>query len=226
MATITQTNAAADNAFAVDRVSRAPQQGRSKASLERMLAAATAFMIERGSEEFTLQEVSTQGNVSIGSIYLRFESKENLVRAVIAHHLEQIVRDEAQMIADITSRSKNLDDLIRNFVDAFAEFLRKHAPLLRLSMARAEFDSLISGPGKEAASRAARLASAAMLAFADEFGSDDRELRAMTVFDAVFSTLARHLSLGSSAETADEIDWPVLKRELARMCLAYLKFRE
>ncbi len=226
MATITKTNAAADTAFAVDSVSRAPQQGRSKASLERMLAAATAFMIERGSEEFTLQEVSTQGNVSIGSIYLRFECKENLVRAVIANHLEQIARDEAQMIADITSRSKDLDDLIRNFVDAFAEFLRKHAPLLRLSMARAEFDSLISGPGKEAASRAARLASAAMLAFADEFGSDDRELRAMTAFDAVFSTLARHLSLGSSAETADEIDWPVLKRELARMCLAYLKFRE
>ena len=71
-------------ALAVANVSRRPQQGRSKASLERMLAAARELMLERGSEEFTLQEVSERGQVSIGSIYLRFESKDNLVRGVIA----------------------------------------------------------------------------------------------------------------------------------------------
>ena len=71
-------------AFAVEDVSRKPQQGRSKASLERMLAAGRELMLERGSEEFTLQEVSERGQVSIGSIYLRFESKDNLVRGVIA----------------------------------------------------------------------------------------------------------------------------------------------
>ena len=65
-------------------VSRRPQQGRSKASLERMLTAGRALMLERGSEDFTLQDVNQKGNVSIGSIYLRFQSKDNLVRAVIA----------------------------------------------------------------------------------------------------------------------------------------------
>ena len=44
-------------------MSRKPQQGRSRASLERMLAAARELMIERGSEEFTLQEVSQGGDV-------------------------------------------------------------------------------------------------------------------------------------------------------------------
>ena len=70
-------------AFAVGDVSRKPQQGRSKASLERMLAAGRELMLDRGSEEFTLQEVSERGQVSIGSIYLRFESKDNLVRGVM-----------------------------------------------------------------------------------------------------------------------------------------------
>ena len=52
--------------LAVETVSRRPQQGRSKASLERMLEAAKGLMLELGSEDFTLLEVSKRGNVSIG----------------------------------------------------------------------------------------------------------------------------------------------------------------
>ena len=37
------------------------------------------------------------------------------------------------------------------------------------------------------------------------------------------STLARQLSLGSSGEAVHDYDWSLLKRELARMCLAYLR---
>jgi hypothetical protein len=35
--------------------------------------------------------------------------------------------------------------------------------------------------------------------------------------------MARQLSLGSSGEAAHDYDWEVLKRELGRMCLAYLR---
>lgn len=210
-------------ALAVDTVSRRPQQGRSKASLERMIAAATRLMVERGNEDFTLLEVSKEGNVSIGSIYLRFESKENLVRAVIANHLEQIASDEAAMIEKVSSRSANLADFVRNYVGGYAEFLREHAPLLRLAMNRAQHDPLVSGPGKDAATRAARVATEGMLAYVGEFGGSSPALKAQVAFDAIFSTFARHLSLGSSAEAADELDWKVLKGELASMCLAYLK---
>jgi AcrR family transcriptional regulator len=213
-------------ALAVDNVSRKPLQGRSKASLERMLKAAQELMEARGNEDFTLQEVSRTGNVSIGSIYLRFESKENLVRAVIAHHLERIMADEAQMFGKLTAMSNNLGEFVVNFVNGYAEFLRHHAPMMRLSMARAQHDVLVSGPGKEAATRAARLTLAGMTAYPDEFGGEDREQRASAAFDAIFSTLARHLALGSSAETANDLEWSVLKNELARMCLAYLKHKD
>lgn len=210
--------------LAVEKVSRVPLQGRSKASLARMLKAAKQLMEAHGNEDFTLQDVSKAGNVSIGSIYLRFESKENLVRAVIANHLEQIMADELQMFTKISDMSHNLGEFVRNFVNGYAEFLRLHAPMMRLSMERAQYDSLVSGPGKEAASRAARLTKSGMMAYADEFGGNDHERRALSAFDAIFSTLARHLALGSSAETADDgVQWDVLKGELARMCLAYLK---
>src|SRR5439155_8476116 len=64
------------------RPSREPLQGRSRASFERMLEAAEKLLVERGSDEFTLSDVSKAGKVSIGSIYCRFDSKDDLIRAV------------------------------------------------------------------------------------------------------------------------------------------------
>ena len=212
-----------DTVLAVESVSRRPQQGRSKASLERMLSAAQKLMLERGSEDFTLQEVSKAGNVSIGSIYLRFKSKDNLVRAVIASELEQIERDEDRMIGKVTAMSHNLDELVRNYVNAFAEFLRRHAPLLRLSMLRAVDDPLVAEPGKRSAFRSASIATAAMLEYRVQFGGDDHERRANAAYQVMFATLARTLSLGSTGESAHPHDWNELKTELARMCIAYLK---
>ena len=209
--------------LAVETVSRAPQQGRSRASFERMLAAARELMLERGNEEFTLQEVSQRGNVSIGSIYLRFESKDNLVRAVIASALEEIAIDEDKMLGTVRATCPTLADFVPNYVQAFAEVLRAHAPLLRLSMERASYDPLVSEPGKKSALRSAAQATAAMLDYGAEFGGKDRELKADAAYHIIFATLARRLSLGSTGESALGHDWDSLKRELGRMCLAYLK---
>lgn len=214
---------ASEKKLAVDTVSRTPQQGRSKASFERMLVAAEKLMLERGSEEFTLQDVSQTGNVSIGSIYLRFKSKENMVRAVIANHLERMAGDEDAMIAGVKAKATSLDTFMPDFVEAFAEMLREHAPLLRMSMQRASFDPLVSEPGRQSANRAAAMGIAAMLDYRAEFGGDDNERKANAAYQIIFATLARQLSLGSTGESVHPQDWRELKIELGRMCLAYLK---
>ncbi|UVO53108.1 TetR/AcrR family transcriptional regulator [Sphingomonas sp. SUN039] len=212
----------ADPVVAAPAVSRKPQQGRSKASLERMLAAAEQLMIERGCEDFTLQEVSQRGNVSIGSIYLRFDSKDNLVRAVISDHLERMKEEEDRMLAVVTE-SASLNSFVAAYVEAYAELLKQHAPLLRLTMKRAENDPQVSEPGKRVALRVEDLSTAAMMAYADEMGGKDKELKANSSFHVIFATLARQLSLGSTGESVHDYDWSQLKRELGRMCLAYLK---
>ncbi len=209
--------------LAVDAVSRKPQQGRSKASLERMLVAASRLMSERGSEDFTLQDVSKAGNVSIGSIYLRFESKDNLVRAVIADELERIIADEDTMIAKVLAASGSLSEFLPRYVEAYAELLRFHAPLLRLSMLRAVYDPLVAGPGKRSAFRSAEVAVKAILSFEQDLAGTDLLAKADAAYQIVFSTLARQLSLGSTGESVHaQQDWTALKRELAKMCLAYL----
>ncbi len=204
-------------------ISRKPQQGRSKASLERMLAATRELMLERGSEEFTLQEVSQRGNVSIGSIYLRFDGKDNLVRAVIAESDTELAAAEDAMFMELATSCASLDVFVPRYVEAYAEVLRTQAPLLRLSMERASFDPLVSGPGKLRAGAAAAAATAAMLNYAPEIAGTDRDKKVDSAFRIIFATLARQLSLGSTAESVDDFDWNQLKRELGRMTLAYLK---
>lgn len=209
--------------LSVETVSRMPQQGRSKASLERMLSSARELMEERSSEDFTLIEVSTRGNVSIGSIYLRFESKENLVRAVIAKTMEELQAAEDAMLAKLIKECPTLDQFVPAFVKAYAAVLTEYASILRIAMMRAEHDPQVAEPGKTAALAVARKSCDAMLSYGDMTMAADRDLRANTAYLVIFSTLARQLSLGSTRESVTNQDWNVLKDGLGQMCTAYLK---
>jgi len=154
---------------------------------------------------------------------LRFESKENLVRAVIANHLKRMLQREAEMIERVKAQSHSLATVVPVYVENYAELLREEAPLLRQSMARAAFDPLVADPGRQSANRAAALGMEAMLDYRAEFGGSDHERKANAAYQIIFATLARQLSLGSTGESVHPQDWKELKIELGRMCLAYLK---
>lgn len=208
--------------LAAGAVTRAPQQGRSRASFERMVAAARQLMIERGNEDFTLQEVSERGNVSIGSIYLRFEGKDSLLHVVIADELDRLQNDEVEMIRGVLAASSDLKRFIELFVDRYYLVLRDHAPLLRPIMARAAFDPAVSAPGRAAASATLQASTSAILSYSKELDPRTANRRAAAAYQIIFATIARYLSLGSTTESA-ESDWDTLKDELAAMCIAYLK---
>ena len=61
---------------------RAPKQTRSREALERVIETATSLLDEVGLEGFAIHEISRRSNVSIGSIYARFASREDLLRVV------------------------------------------------------------------------------------------------------------------------------------------------
>lgn len=187
------------------------------------MSAARELMLERGSEEFTLLEVSARGSVSIGSIYLRFQSKENLVRAVIGDALVELGDAEAEMLARLTAQCNCLEEFVMAHVHQYAEVLRQHAPILRLTMQRASHDEMVSAVGKERAESAAMATVAALLKYRDEFGGDNHEIKADSAFHIIFATVARELSLGSTGESRRDYNWELLKRELGWMCLSYLR---
>jgi AcrR family transcriptional regulator len=69
---------------------REPKQERSRQSFDKALDAAVALMVERGSDAFTLAEVAKRAGVSIGSIYGRVDSRDDLLRTAHAREMERI----------------------------------------------------------------------------------------------------------------------------------------
>lgn len=183
-------------------------------------------MLERGSEDFTLQDVSDRGNVSIGSIYLRFESKDRLIHAVIAQELAGVIEGERAMLDKVLAKSDSLARFLPLYIDAYSRFLADNAPLLRTIMQRASIDEAVSGPGRETARRSAQMSVAAILTFRDEIGGDTKDLKAEAIFQIIFATMARQFGLGATGESGDPTIWRVTKSELAKMALAYLRFED
>ncbi len=208
--------------LALSASSRRPRQGRSLASYERMVQATKQLMVETGGDSFTLQDVSERGQVSIGSIYLRFESKDRLLHAVIAQELQAIVASERDMLASIVAQSPRLAEFMPRYIDRYSSFLKENAPLLRTIMQRASVDSAVSEPGKETARRSAALSVDAILSYRAEIRAPDAEERAQAVFQIVFATIARQYGLGSTPESGDPEVWQFMKEQLAKMSLAYL----
>ncbi len=170
MPAMSTVKAKTDSISLTAEASRVPQQGRSRASYERMLTAAEKLMVKRGNDDFTLTEVAKAGKVSIGSIYLRFDSKDDLIRAVHGRVLTEIGEEQDAMMAQIRQNTSTLDEFSRQFVEAYAELLKRFSPVLRPIMFRAIYDQSISALGRSSAENLEREAEAQFLRFADEFG--------------------------------------------------------
>jgi len=204
-------------------VRKIPRQGRSLASYERMLQATRELLLERGDDDFTLIDVSERGNVSIGSIYLRFDSKDKLLHAVIAQELLETLECEEKMHAKLSQHASSLGDYLGAYISEYSRFLGERATMLGLIMQKAASDPEISNPGKEIAAQSAILATNGILTFKDEITGPDPALKATVVFQTVFSTIARQFGLGTTSESADPEAWAIVKSELAKMMLAYLR---
>lgn len=202
---------------------REPQQGRSRASYERMLTAAETLMVASGNDDFTLTDVARTGKVSIGSIYLRFDGKDELIRSVHRRVLVRIEADQQAMLADVIARSDGLDSFIHHFVEAFAELLRRHSPLLRPIMLRATVDRTTSETGKGSHDRLFAAVSAQLMTYAFAFSRHDHSRLIKSAYSVIYATIARYLGLGSSPESANEGNWEELKQDLGTMCAAFLR---
>lgn len=205
--------------------SREPQQGRSKASFERMLTAAEKLLKKKGSDDFTLTEVSKAGKVSIGSIYLRFDGKDALIRAVQQRVLERVDAEQQQMLTEARTQASGLGDFMERFVEGFAESLKRHGPILRPIMLRAMYDSSVSSTGRGSHDRFAAEVKLAMLHYRTEFGQTDHQRLVDSAYRVIYATLARYLGLGSSSEASGEGDWDEVKSDLGTMCAAFLRHR-
>src|SRR3989339_396748 len=72
-----------------------------------ILAAARSLLEQRGPEAMTMEEIAAAAGVAKGTVYLYFQSKDDLIQALIARVGKNIIRDvEASLAAPGTPPEK------------------------------------------------------------------------------------------------------------------------
>jgi len=200
---------------------RPPQQDRSRQSLEKVLAAARQLLCESMTADLTLSDVSKTAGVSIGSIYGRFKGKDDLLQVVFEDALEKMDLEWQALMHELDARPLTLPELLPLLVDTLAEFLARHAAILKPFMNRAGQGD-IARSGKESHGRMAAAFIARISAHQDEIRHPDPERAIHSCFRITYSSLARFLGLGSAADAAGEGDWHHLKEDLSTMSVLFL----
>lgn len=206
-----------------DTKSREPKQARSRQSFEKTIEAALSLLQERGTDDFTLAEVSARSGVSIGSIYARFEGKDELIRVAHGRKMDDIDAVSTHLFQALRIGSDaGLEERTRAAVDVSIQILRRYADILRPFMLRATHDEAISRRG-----------AASHFALAKHFSEllhawPDGSLQQADIdwsFNVIYSVVARRLGLGSTVEGSGAGDWTDTTEKLAGMVSSYLLAR-
>lgn len=194
---------------------REPRQARSAATLARVLQAAEELASSSGLEEMTINGVAERAGVSVGSIYRRFEGKEQLITALTERMLEQ--REEY-----VAERLRSAGPSLSGVMDAYAQaLLKSFADSSNL------FPELVRARGTSALDRGAhtiaeihRLLLDAAAPYADRIRRSDPKAALDTAARAILGACF-HNSVRPD-RFADEAALSRYADELSDMALAYL----
>ncbi|MEU8526052.1 MULTISPECIES: TetR/AcrR family transcriptional regulator [Streptomyces] len=159
------------------RLRRQPQQARSRARVEAILAAADRILSQEGYEALTMRRIAEESGAPVGSIYQFYPDKGAVVDALGERYLGAF----KAAIDDLVERALagELTDLVGTMVDVYAELFRSQPGGMAVwagrhlspELARADeasntliseglqriVEHLTGGPGGELAHRATRM---------------------------------------------------------------------
>jgi AcrR family transcriptional regulator len=201
---------------------RPPRQRRSQESSERVIAAGIELLVEAGYEGFTITEVSRRAKVSVGSIYGRFGSKDDLFLALHDRALVDLERDQREAFA--AAGRDELDDHARiaAAVWTVTDVMREHAQLLRVLMLRGALDERVFARGSLSVRALNDAFAAVVLRHAEAFRHPDPSLAVDVCFRMIFAALSRRITYGPTHESSHAVSWEQLAQEQAALCAAYL----
>jgi AcrR family transcriptional regulator len=192
-----------------------PVQGRSRATVEAVLAAAAHILETRGLAGFNTNAVAERAGVSIGSLYQYFPSKDAILVALMEQSLTVFSQTMAEAIDGAPGASLG-EDLKFMLQMGLVSHLRR-PNLVRLL--EDEFQRLEGHINKASSHVAVRAAVIRLLQrYETDIRIDDLEIAAQDV-GAIAKTL-----MSAAGERCDG-DWEVVIERIVRAMLGYLDAR-
>jgi TetR/AcrR family transcriptional regulator, transcriptional repressor for nem operon len=91
------------SASTVGRVIGSPKTARGRATRERIVAAAAELIAERGVAETSLDDVIERADASKSQLYLYFDDREALLRAVVWHNADDVLARQSPHLGSLDS---------------------------------------------------------------------------------------------------------------------------
>ena len=113
---------------------RAPQQGRSRETYERIIRTTRALMDGRDYETISVNEICEASDVSHSSFYARFENKEALILHVHEAHRAERMQRLSRYVTDVDWDALSLQGIARACLALYIEDRRALEPFLRSLM--------------------------------------------------------------------------------------------
>ena len=98
---------------------------KSAATREKIMAAATELMVERGNTDFQMSEVSARCQMSKGALYYYFADKGALVQAIFDASIDDLVDQIEGAVAKASSATESIEGIAR----VLARGMRPRSPL-------------------------------------------------------------------------------------------------
>lgn len=202
---------------------RPPRQGRSKASLDRVLAAGAEVLIEGGYPAFTISEIARRAGASTGLIYARFEHKAALFEAVLVREMTRMVNEENAELEALADRHVPTRGLVEGIVRILADVAHREAPLTQAFMERTTVEPGLIAHVKRLRTAPRRI-SALLVERRADLDHDDPERAADMAFWIATSALERrvHTHMWRHWRPAPDADWDIFVSDLVRVLHAFL----
>ncbi len=192
----------------------APRQERSARYLEKVMEAAERVLRRDGMAALTIPAVAVEAQVSVGGIYRRFETKQDLLRALKERHLS---RSEAVMSAAMAKAQPNLQAAIHAFL---ATLIPDRQPMIGHFLEGQQGDQVMEQRGKVANGRLRTAFLQAVAPFRGAVAHPDPDAAIEMAFVIALSVYLSRSRI--EARTGAPTAWPALRQELERAMLAYL----
>jgi AcrR family transcriptional regulator len=193
-----------------------PQQARSRAALQRLLASAEHVLINDGPEELTIARVAEHAGVSVGGVYRRFTGKEQLIDAVKQALAERL---EHNVATALENAGPSLEGVVGALTTALSDTLDESARLIPVILA--------SGRTAEPPEEGLRIFTGLRQRFADAVAPYRDQIRHPDP-DAALEMAFRSV-IGAGAHRAavspwlpDGLTWRQWAREITDMTAGYL----
>ena len=203
-----------------------PKQARSERTLLRLLETAEAIIAEDGFAALSIPALVSRAGSSVGGFYARFRDKNELLRALEERFFHDVTARLESLADEHRWTDAKVDDIVEAAVEELVTVTEERRELIRACLFRAIQDDVIRDHAIDFRRRAAERMGAVLMSKAPHIAHSDPTLALDLAVQAAFALMQNHVLLDGTRAAGRTLTTDELKREIARLVLAYVGLEE